>query len=238
MPELKLPLGTAVTYRGMRGRDEDLLANEKKMRSGEAIDELLANCVQAIGTLDDGVFEVEKGHVQVGDILKLKTPERTALLLAVRQESYGDELPVEIECGCGNKYNVKVNLSELEQVEPPEGYAAGHPVEARLSSGAVVRFDYMDGNRERVLARTADKDKDKLITTSMGLRIVEVEGIARNDVTRWLRELPVRDRLELRQEMAKTDCGPKTDATADCDACGQENTFNVQLQKGFFFPEV
>lgn len=238
MPSTTLPLGTEVTYRGMTGAEEDLLMNDKKFRSGEAIDEILAGCVESI-TTGEGEDAKTKDFIQVGDIQRLKTPDRLALLLNIRRASYGDQQEVELGCtnkACGDTFNVVVDLSQIENVPAPEDYEADIGFEVVIGEGddkKVIRFDYMTGHRERALA----KQQSNLMTFAMLSRIKEVEGVHKNDVRKWLLGLPVLLRRDLRSKMSEVEAGPSMERTADCPVCGEEVAFHIHAQPGFFFPE-
>lgn len=236
MNVLKLPLGTAVRVRGMTGRDEDILTNRKKMQNGEAIDEIMANCVEAIGHLDEeGNFVADKEFVQVSDVLRLKTPDRVMLLHEIRRESFGDEVPTDLVCeACNTKFSVAVDLTQLPVVDLPDDYDPEFGYEVKLSDGTTVQFDYMNGNRERQLAKV----RDNRMTMGMLARLGEVEGVDRGNRKAWLLNLPVKLRNELRRKMVDKECGVDTNVTADCTACGAENQFNVQGHPSFFFPET
>lgn len=237
MPHTKLPLGTAVSYRGMTGRDEDILTDRKKLQNGDAIDEIMANCTLAMGTVDaeTGAFAAEKETIQPADILRLKTPDRTSLLMAIRRESFGDELDIEIQCdSCNAKVAAQVDLSKLEEKPLPVEYNEEFGFERKLSSGTTIQFDYMNGNREKQLAKMTGN----LVTMSMLGRLGYVEGVDKGDRKNWLLNLPVRLRNEIRKLMAETECGVETDASVDCTSCGTEIHFNVQGQQGFFFPAM
>ena len=222
MPKMTLPSGITIEYRGMTGRDEDLLTNRKKLMSGEAMDEILKNCIIDFGGKAPMLSDVEA----------LISPDRIALLLAIRIESYGDSMDVELDCGneacAGNKTRVTVDLSTIESTPLPEG-EGGFEVTVE---GKRVKFGYLTGKKERALAKT----KEDLLTTAMALRLIEVEGIHANDHKKWLRDLPVAGRRTLRDAMAATDAGPQTVKTADCSSCGNELRFDVQAQVSFFFP--
>lgn len=241
MPIMELPLGAAVKYRGMTGREEDILTNEKKRRTGEFIDEILANCVQEMGTLTDEGFQAADGMkvVQEGDILRLKAPDRTALLLAVRQASYGDEMDMETKCvNCENLFSVNVDLSEAVEHRPvPEDYIEGRGFEVTLAEGTeeevVVTFDYMNGHGERMVS----KQQDAILTAAMRARLKEVSGIHKNDLKNWLLDLPIRLRNQLRNRMAEKDAGPDMSFTFDCPYCSQEHRESLHSSPGFFFPE-
>jgi hypothetical protein len=238
MPVVKLPLGGAARIRGMTGRDEDILTNRKKLQSGEAVDEIMANCVEALGSLveTDGLdpeFIVEKDFVQISDILRLKTPDRMAILQALRIESFGEEMDIEFQCECGEKSAFKVDLTKAVSDRPlPGDYNPDYGFEVKLSNGQIIQFDYMSGNREKTLA----KQKDNLVTMGMLARLGEVENVDKGDRRSWLLNLPVRFRSELRKLMVSKDCGPDTNITADCTHCDAEHRIDVQGQPGFFFP--
>lgn len=235
MPVLTLPLGNAVSYRGMVGTDEDLLTNRKKLQSGEAIDEIMASCVESMGEVGlDGEYTVGKEVVQVADVLRLKTPDRVALLMAIRRESFGDEMDVEIQCECGRKNDSTVDLSCLVEKPLPEEYNEDFGFEVKLSTGVTVQFDYMNGNRERMLS----KQTDNLLTMGMLARLGSVEGVDSGNRKTWLLKLPVRLRNELRARMSEADCGVVTSAVTECSSCGSELRFEVQGQPGFFFPAM
>lgn len=231
MAELTLPLGTSVTYRGMTGRDEDLLTNVNKVRSGEALDELMANCVSRLAVPGAD----EKTNIRPTDITKLGQPDRTKLILQIRRESYGDTMRAELKCTnptCGNQFSVDVDLSQLPEKPAPEGERP-YPITITVNGEAVnLKVDYLDGVREKQLAKT----KEDLLTMGMFLRIRSVDGIHPNKVMEWLKDLPVRARKQLRDELMKLECGVQTSSTADCPSCGEEVAFDVQQQPGFFFP--
>lgn len=226
MPLLKLPLGQEVEYRGMTGREEDILTNRKKVMSGEALDEVLANCTLRIG---------ENKNVQIGDVQRLKGPDRAALLIAIRRESFGDELTADLKCDeCREMFGVSVDLSQLPDRPAPEGEAP-YTIEVEVDGKPVkLMVDFIDGRAENALAKV----KDNVATMAMLYAIKEIEGVHSNDKKRWLLDLPIRARNEIRDKLKILECGPDPVATADCPNCGNEVTFNVQSQPGFFFPRT
>lgn len=240
MAEKTLPLGTQVTIRGMNGFDEDVLSNQKKLRSGEAINEVLANCTQRLVVLG----KEPKTKVSPADIARLKTPDRSALLIEIRRETYGDDVLIDIQCPlCREKFAITQDLSKLETrpaPQNPDGTLKSGPYSLTLElpdlEGAVapreVQVDLLDGRLEQELMKT----KENLMTMSMFLRIKAVEGVHQNKVFDWLQSLPSKTRKSLRTEMAKFECGVEEDRTADCTGCGEEVSFNAIQQPRFFFP--
>lgn len=234
MPVMQLPLGTAVQYRGMTGRDEEILTNQKKLKDGVAWDEVMASCSGAFGTYDPETeeFTAEKDVIQVSDILRLRTPDRDTLTWAIRRESYGDDLEVDLECSCARKWSATVDLSQAQVRPVPEGYSEDLGFTVTLSSGEKVEFNYMTGQRERQLSKQADNR----ITMGMLARLGEVEGVDHGDRKAWLLNMPIRIRRELRQAMVDKDAGVDYEFKAPCPDCMDEVVFIANQQPGFFFP--
>lgn len=215
----QLPVsGQEAEVRRMSGHEEDGLTNEKKLRSGEAFEDILVNCTVAL----DGE------RPTASDIRKLKSPDRLKLLIEIRRESLGDIVPLEGTCACKKLSLAEVDLTELKD----RPYDPDKSKECIIAGRRVV-FDYMDGNDEMKLLKV----KEDVITYSMLLRIKEVEGVHPNGVKAWLKDIGMADRQELRRMMEETDCGPQTAVTMDCDDCGREITVRVEAQTGFFFPK-
>jgi hypothetical protein len=228
MREVQLPLGGTAEVRGMKGREEDLLSNEKLVRSGEAMELLLAGCTSRLRELTE---ETEGRGIRTADTEALLSPDRVALLLAIRAETYGDTVECELQCAersCREKFAVDVDLSEISS-KPAKGEG---PYTATLSDGTVVKFDFMTGKREKALARM----KTNVATAALEARVKDVSGTHRNDIRRWLEDVSAGLRNELRNKMEELDCGPEVIATAECPTCGEEVQFVIPEQRGFFFP--
>jgi hypothetical protein len=226
MPTISLPLGQEAEIRGMTGREEDILTNRKKMQGGDAMDEILANCTKRIG---------DKTTIQPGDIERLKSPDRLGLLIAVRRETFGDIVNVDLQCpSCQNQWAVDVDLSQRPVKEAPKDLVL--PAEVTLTVNdkpLIVRVDLMDGRKEKMVAKTTAD----VVTTAMLARIVEVEGVHKNDMRKWLQDLTMRARGQLRKLMGELDFGMETEVAAECPSCGDEVRFDVKQQPGFFFPK-
>ena len=110
-----LPLsGKIAVVRGMTGHEEDLLTNKKLMKTGKAIDKILASCTVEL----DGKKPTEM------DMTMLNSPDRTFLLVKIRELSYGEIIEnAEIKCrntDCGHRMYFDIDLTTLEVKEAEE----------------------------------------------------------------------------------------------------------------------
>ena len=102
-----LPSGLEAEIREMTGAEEEILTNPRLIRSGEAINRVLENCVLRLGDND---------KPSAGDMLDLLSGDRLFLLVKLRQVSLGDEVKLELVCPnttCREVDVVSINIEEL-----------------------------------------------------------------------------------------------------------------------------
>lgn len=230
----ELPLGGTIVLRGMTGHEEDMLTNRKLMKSGEIINKIMGNCMVELNG--------EPGNEK--RFMDLRSPDRLFALIEMRRLSYGDIVPMELNCvdrDCGGVTRVEYDLSYLPMKEATDEQKVDDPVFTTVVDGKVVKFTYMDGHKETKLAKLTRNNKDneaELLTLGMMMRIIEVEGVHPNGLRKWLKDLPVRERRKLREAMEETECGYDTTITVACEECGRPIRVRVEAQPGFFFPEM
>jgi len=195
MHTFTLPSGMEIDLVEMTGIEEDLLTNQRLIKTGEAINHVLANCIKRIGDNDSPGMK---------DILDMLSGDRLFALVRLRQVSLGDEVDLELACpniACGERTYVTINLEDLD-VTP---YGEEREFEFKLpGSGKVVKFDYLDGHKEKRLAAM----KQPSLTTAMMIRIVSIDG--QSPSKKILNEMSIRDRSALREEMTRVDGGIDT----------------------------
>lgn len=207
----------------MTGAEEELLTNQRLIRSGNAINQVFKNCLIRLGEKKDFIMK---------DILDLLSGDRLTLLVHLRKISLGEEAELELNCtnqGCGVTNNITVNLEDLE--ETPYG-------EERVfkfilpRSKKKVSFIYLDGHMEKRLAEL----KEASISSAMLMRIKDIDG---NPPTKKsMNDMPMFDRNALRAEMHRVDAGIDTSLDADCEACGTRIRTRLEAESGFLFPGV
>ena len=223
MYTFQLPSGDEIELREMTGAEEELLTNQRLIRSGDAVNQVLANCTLRIGE------DEEIGPKLVMDML---SGDRLFILVKLRQVSLGDEVELDLVCAsaaCRAKNRVTVNLDDLPVTPYGEEreFVFGLP-----ASGSKVRFVYLDGHKEKRLAQMEEPS----ISAAMMIRILDIDGAAPSK--KALAEMSLRDRSVLRQEMLRVDAGIDTSIESDCDSCGTRIRTRLEAEPSFLFPGV
>ncbi len=213
MHTFTLPSGPEIELREMTGAEEELLTNQRLIRKGESINQVLKNCILRIG---------ENAEPSIQDVLDMLSGDRLFVLVRLRQISLGDEVNLETNC-------TAINLEDLEVTPYGEEreFAFALP-----GSGKTVRFGYLDGHKEKRLAAL----KEPNITSAMMIRIIDTDG--KPPSKKALAEMSLRDRNALRQEMARVDAGIDTAVEVACEACGTLLRTRLEAEPAFLFPSV
>ena len=223
MYTFELPSGIEADLREMTGAEEEILTNPRLIRSGDAVNQVLANCVARLG---------ENKAPSVKDVLDLLSGDRLFLLVRLRQVSLGDEVSLELTCtnpSCRQMNPVLVNLEELEVTK----YTAEREFKLTLPvAKRVVTFVHLDGHLEKRLAAL----KEPSISSAMMMRIREIDEKAPNK--KVLSELTLKDRNALREAMREADAGIDTTIETECEACGTKLRARLEAEPAFLFPGV
>ncbi len=223
MYTFELPTGDEIELREMTGAEEELLTNQRLIRTGDAVNQVLANCTLRIG---------EKDEVATKDILDMLSGDRLFTLVRLRQISLGDEVELELTCSnaaCRAKTRATISLDDL----PVTPYGEEREFVFTLpASGSKARFVYLDGHKEKRLAQMQEPS----ISAAMMIRIVDIDGNAPSK--KALAEMSMRDRSALRQEMLRVDAGIDTAVELDCDSCGTRIRTRLEAEPSFLFPGV
>lgn len=218
-----LPSGPEIELREMTGAEEELLTNQRLIRSGDAVNQVLANCIVRMG---------ENEEVSTKDVLDMLSGDRLFVLVRLRQVSLGDEVELDPVCpntACRAKNHILVDLNDL----PVTPYGEEREFVFTLpGSGRKVRFVHLDGHKEKRLAQISEPN----ISSAMMIRILEIDGAAPSKKT--LAEMSMRDRAALRAEMLRVDAGIDTNVECDCESCGARIRTKLEAEPSFLFPQV
>ncbi|VBB41662.1 hypothetical protein TRIP_B120097 [uncultured Desulfatiglans sp.] len=118
MHTFELPSGLEIELREMTGAEEELLTNQRLIRTGDAVNQALKNCIVRLGDNDEPT---------VKDVLDLLSGDRLFVLVRLRQISLGDEVELELTCpntACRAANAVTVKSGERRHGQPRG--AGGH----------------------------------------------------------------------------------------------------------------
>lgn len=215
--------------RCMTMKEEKILATQRLVRSGKALDMIFEQCLQ------------EKFPAQ-----DLISQDRTFLLIWLRGISYGPEYEVQIKCpSCSNTFPEEINLSDLpvefatdDMVEPMSDVLprAKAPFQYRLMRGrdeiSVAK------HRERKAKAFGDEALDDTLMTRDLLLLDSVAGFTdRQDITRILERLSMEDAAYIRDCINNPGFGVDTKIPLGCPYCAHDFQVELPMDTNFFFPQ-
>ena len=222
-----------VDIRAMTAREEDILTSRALIKKGTVITELIKSCLT-----DKRI-----------DVSKMLSGDRNALMVALRITGYGADYNVEAECpACNTKSKQTFNLSDLEikplQVEPVQNGANLFEVTLPITKKR-VRFKFLTGADEEEIMIIQDRKKkvggvgDNLVTTRLQFSLVEVEGKTDKAlISSFIRSLPARDSLFLRQTIDQNEPGIDMKSHMECPSCSETSEVRIPLGATFFWPDA
>lgn len=225
MGEFKIPSsGDVIEIRGMKVKEQSWLLDRKGMINGTAINKILQSCV-----LTEGI-----------DVNELLLGDRTALLIAIRVETYGPEFVFKYMCPvCEQSSYYREDLTQLrvQYLDPPLPLGEDRIYEFRLPRrGVVVKYRHLRGKDESKLRIVKSQSRDAIIQALLRVRTVEIEG-EKMVTAKWFDDLDGYDAAALFADMERNDCGVETDIEGTCPHCG--STFEISLpiaSRDFFMP--
>jgi len=222
-----------VDIRAMTAREEDILTSRALIKKGTVITELIKSCLT-----DKRI-----------DVSKMLSGDRNALMVALRITGYGADYNVEAECpACNTKSKQTFNLSDLEikplQVEPVQNGTNLFEVTLPITKKR-VRFKFLTGADEEEIMIIQDRKKkvggvgDNLVTTRLQFSLVEVEGKTDKAlISSFIRSLPARDSLFLRQTIDQNEPGIDMKSHMECPSCSETSEVRIPLGATFFWPDA
>lgn len=220
-----------VEIRAGTAREEDILTSRALLKKGTVITELIKSCLtdKAINPVD----------LLIGD--------RNALMVAIRITMYGPDYDAEVECNaCNNKGSRPFDLGSLPikrlTIAPvSEGMNLFEFVLPHCKK--TVKFKFLTGRDEEEISSTAERQKklnlstDNSVTTSLLYSIVSVDGVEdRAKIAGFVRMMPARDSLALRNYMRENEPGISMRQDVTCPSCGQAEEVSMPLGVNFLWP--
>lgn len=222
------PTDGILHIRPMTGEEEQILATPRYIKKGNAINMIFQRCV--------------KEKIKADELLSI---DRTYLLIALRNISYGHEYEVDIKCpGCDKKFNHTIRLDQLMVSYCPEDFQS--PLTDTLpKSGFSFSWHLPRGKDENLVSEYREKRSkeygDLAIDDSLLFRIAlmldAVEEVKdKTELMVLLKKLPIQDIAYLRGIAGDPPFGVNTKCDATCSLCYHDFDIELPLEAGFFFP--
>jgi len=232
-PESPLHGLETIEIKAMTAKEEDILTSRALLKKGTVITELIKSCL-----INRSI-----------DPLQLLSGDRNALMVAIRITGYGPEYNVELECPeCGVKSPHAFDLSALPiqrlEIEPVQTGMNLFEYELPYSKKK-VRFKFMTGRDEEEIMVMNEKQKkmalgtESNVTTNLLYSIVSIDGVSdRNKIASFVRMMPARDSLALREHIKNTEPGIVMRQDTTCEACGHIEEVGMPLGVTFLWPQA
>lgn len=211
-----LPSGAVATIEGMTVKQLDLLGNKKKLKSGAAYDQILAECAG---------FDPDKALI--GD--------RVFALVAIRIETHGSDYQVRCKCpACDYQFTKAIDLETLDVQELQHGPG---PFEFTLpKSGRRVTYRLLTGADEKRMITEFGEDLEKHgLSLPLAMRTIEIEG-APFPSRKVFEEMKAADATAYIDDANEHDCGVETSVSVECPKCEQAWQASVNLDPTFLLP--
>jgi hypothetical protein len=233
------PSGLQGRVRGMKVREERVLADRKLARGGGQVEALLSACWEE--TLEPGPYAFEGGRADWSQVLQ---GDRFYALLRVRAFTYGPLYAFSVACreeGCRATIEWELDLFDLPVRPLSEAsraaFAAGNRFETRLpEDGRRVWFRLLTGADEQRLATASRGAGDRAFSAMLALRVLELEGVDPQGKRRALEDLSLRDADFLLGEFDRVDCGVDTAIEVECPRCLATQEVELPFDRTFFLP--
>jgi len=233
------PSGLTGRIRGLKVKEERILADRKLAKSGGQLDALLAACWEE--TLDPGPYAFGDAGVDWGAVLQ---GDRFYALLQIRALTYGPEYAFALGCqndSCRARFEWEFDLGELPvrrlSEESRAAFVAANRFEATLpDAGVRVWFRLFTGADERRLPQLRRSAGDRILSAMLAWRVLEVEGVPEKDKRGFLEDLSLRDADFLVDVFEQAECGVDTTIEVECPECLTIQEVELPFDQGFFLP--
>ena len=222
----------ALEIRPMTAKDEDILMSRAYIKKGIVINKLIESC------LIDKSINVEE----------LIAGDKNALMVALRITGYGAEYVVDVTCPeCGAQNNHAFDLTTMPiktlAIEPISiGSNAFEIVLPVTKKKVCVKF--LDGYDEKEINTINERKKKSGIRTQSSVTdrlkysIISVDDIKdKNKISFFVKNMPVRDSLALRNFLDKQEPGVEMKSYLTCESCFEESEVEVPITRQFFWPD-
>jgi hypothetical protein len=234
------PSGMVGRIRGLKVREERILADRKLAKSGAQVDELLRACW--VETEDPGPYRFSPEQPVPWD--RVLVGDRFFALLKIRALTYGPNYAFALSCeqpGCRARIDWELSLDDLPVRPLTPALLAGFQADNRFpvelpDAQRRVWIKLMTGADERRLAQQRSRASDKVLSDPLAARVVAVEGVEERARRAFLEDLTMRDANALLEAFDAHDCGVETGIEVECPTCGAQQQVELPFDRTFLMP--
>lgn len=236
------PSGLSGRVRGMKVREERILADRKLAKDGGLIEALLRACWEQ--TLEPGPYALaESGTLDWGAVLQ---GDRFFAVLMVRAITYGPMYAFGVGCrnaACRERIEWELDLTKLPvralSEEHRSRFVGGNRFVTTLPDlGKQVTFRLLTGADERKLPALQRAAPGKIFSAVLAYRVIEIEGVEAKDKRACLEDLSMRDANALVDTFDRVDCGVETTIEIECPTCFTVQEVELPFDQSFFLPSL
>jgi len=225
------PVSGKLHVRPMTGKEEEILATQRYVKRGQAINMIFQDCLQ------------EKYNVE-----RFLIPDRTFLLIYLRGISYTPKYDVELRCPeCEHRFQETFDLDTLFMEYCPEDFGPASLHGVTPTTNLPFEYELARGDEEKRVQEyqqrrkhfdTQGQSDDTLLYRTATL-IQEIAGLSdTTEIMQVLKSLPVGDVAYIRSQVNDPPFGIKTNVDVRCSNCSEEFDVEIPLEANFFFPKM
>jgi hypothetical protein len=225
------PKDGKLNIRPMTGREEEILATQRYVKRGEAIDRIFRACIR-----------------ETYNTARFLVADRTFLLIYLRGISYTPQYDVELRCPeCDTRFSETFDLDTLfveycSSDFGPESLKGIAPVTKlpfiyRLPRGDDDKAIQEYQQRRKQFDTSSQADDTLLYRTACLLEEIDVLTDTPS-IFEVLKNLPVGDVAYIRNQVNDPPFGLKTNVEVRCNNCASEFDVDIPLEANFFFPKM
>lgn len=222
-----------VKVKSLTAEDENILTSPELIRSGKVLDVLLSNAI-----IDDTLTPED-----------MLVCDKNAVLLALRQEGYGNNYEVKMTCpSCSKEFQDFVPLSELETKELEAQFDEDGLFAVTLPKTKwVLKFKLLTGRDELLLSKKSEvykktKNNEKyqqFLTERYFLQIQQINGHTdKLVIKKAISNMPISDSLFLREYIREIEPGIDMNWHYTCKHCSHTFEDSVPITAKLFWPNA
>ncbi|OHD18492.1 MAG: hypothetical protein A2Y38_13805 [Spirochaetes bacterium GWB1_59_5] len=241
MAQIVCPSGLTGEIRGLKGKEADILGDRQAAKRGTIFNQVLDACW--LRTDDKGVYDFADGAKLVWP--KILICDQTVAIMQVRIATYGNEYTFTVQCAseaCRKRIEWDIDLSTLVTRALPDAskelYKHGNRFEHELPDGSGKRFWHRlltvgDAMKASALI---DQNPNRVWSTALGLRIIEIEGIKAPDRQRYIQEMDLGAQGDIIEMLDEVDGGIDNEITIECPSCYSQQDVRLPFDGAFLMP--